>query len=70
MLMRDLELPRRAGDLLLNTYFPGADDETRERARVAFCEWARVLEDLGARIAARQNTNGSIPVRSTDDPAV
>lgn len=44
---------RRPGDLLLDRYFPHADHETRERARQAFLEYARVLEKLGESILAR-----------------
>ena len=61
---------RRPGDLLLDTYFPEADYDTRERVRAAFVEWARILEELGARISARQNVSGSIPIRSNDNSAV
>lgn len=45
---------RRPGDHMLDRYLPNADDETRERAREAFREYARVLEDFGRRIAARK----------------
>lgn len=45
---------RRPGDLLLDRYFPNADQETRERARKAFLEYARVLEKLGESILARE----------------
>lgn len=46
--------PRRPGDLLLDRYFKNADHETRERAREAFREFARVLEELGEVILARE----------------
>ena len=46
--------PRRPGDLLLDRYFKDADHETRELAREAFREFARVLEELGEVILARE----------------
>lgn len=45
---------RRPGDHLLDRYLPDADEKTRERAREAFREYARVLEDFGRRIGARK----------------
>lgn len=45
---------RRPGDLLLDRHFKDADEQTRERAREAFGDYARVLEEAGGRIMARQ----------------
>lgn len=47
-----MRMKPRPGDLLLNRYFKNADEETRERAREAFAEFARVLEELGEELAA------------------
>lgn len=44
--------PRRPGDFLLGRYFQNADPETRERARAAFREFARILEELGGALGA------------------
>jgi len=44
---------RRPGDLLLDRYLKGADEETRERAREAFREFARALEQLGEEVAGQ-----------------
>lgn len=41
----------RPGDFLLNRYFPGADEATRERAREAFRAFALLLLRIGERIA-------------------
>ena len=40
----------RAGDDLLDRYLPDADEETRERARDAFREWAFLILRIGERI--------------------
>lgn len=59
--------PLQPGDFLLNRYFPDADRETRDRAREAFGEFARVLEELGEAVAERvadsheSQTCGRIP---------
>ena len=45
---------RRPGDLLLDRYFPDADEETRERAREAFAEFARAMEELADEMLAAQ----------------
>jgi len=42
---------KRPGDVFLDRYFKDADEETRERAREAFREFARVLEGLGQAVA-------------------
>ena len=44
--------PHRPGDVLLDHYFPDADEETRERAREAFRDFAHFLLRIGERIAA------------------
>ena len=45
---------RRPGDLLLDRYFPDADEETRERAREAFRRYALLLYRLGTKIEEQQ----------------
>ena len=40
----------RAGDLLLERYLPGADEDTRERARETFRQFGLHLARVGARI--------------------
>jgi hypothetical protein len=52
--MREPSLP---GDLLLDRYLPGADEATRERARGAFAEFARLLAELGEDLVARENAD-------------
>lgn len=42
----------RPGDLLLNRYLKDADDEARERARDAFTEFARIMEELADEMLA------------------
>lgn len=55
---RDMQQkPRRPGDYVLDRYFANADPETRERARDAFREFARVLEELGEDVAAQGITD-------------
>lgn len=49
--------PRRPGDLLLDRYLKGADTKTRERAREAFREFARALEELGEEVASQGTTD-------------
>ena len=62
------------GDYLLDQYFKNADVTTRERAREAFAEYARVLEALGAKIAARDRdsrelrSSGTILPKPTSSP--
>jgi hypothetical protein len=46
----------KPGDLILDRYLAGADDETRERARVALREWALILISIGERLALIQST--------------
>jgi len=41
---------KRAGDVLLERYFPDADEETRERAREAFRDFAFFLLRMGERL--------------------
>jgi hypothetical protein len=41
---------RRPGDLLLDRYFPNADEETRERAREGFRRYALLLIKIGERL--------------------
>ena len=50
------EQPRRPGDLLLARYFPNADEETRERAREAFREWALLILRIGRSVRDAQST--------------
>jgi len=65
--MTDNPRPRRPGDLLLDRYFKDADEKTREEAREAFREFARVLEELGEEVLA-QRQEGSIPIEPSSDP--
>lgn len=51
----------RPGDLLLDRYLPGADEETRERAREAFRAHALLLIRIGERIEAEQQAAGDSP---------
>lgn len=57
----------RPGDLLLDRYFRGAGEETRERAREAFAEFARILEEIGEEVLERQGAESSIPVGPRGD---
>lgn len=52
---------KRPGDLLLDHYLPGADQETRERAREAFRTHALLLIRIGERIEAEQQAAGDSP---------
>lgn len=49
--------PRRPGDFILDRYLPNADAATRERAREAFLEFARLLEAIGEDIIAQQEAD-------------
>lgn len=51
----------RPGDLLLDRYLPGADEETRERAREAFRAHALLLIRIGERIEGEQQAAGDSP---------
>jgi len=51
----------RPGDILLDRYFKDADSATRERAREAFRQFARVLEELGESIADAADSLESPP---------
>lgn len=46
------QLSSISGDLLIDPYLPNVD-EAREQARQTFLEYARVLENLGESILAR-----------------
>ena len=46
----DATPPRQPGDGLLDRYLPDADEETRERAREAFREYALLLLRIGERL--------------------
>ncbi len=64
--MADEPKPRRPGDLLLNRYFPDADEETRERARKAFAEYGLLLARIGTNILGnRENPPEEAPAPRT-----
>ena len=44
-----MTLPR-PGDLILDRYFPDANEEERDRARAALREWAALLIRIGERL--------------------
>jgi hypothetical protein len=52
---------RRPGDLIIDRYLPGADEDIRERARDALRAWARVRARIGERICAEQSTGAPAP---------
>lgn len=52
---------KRPGDLLLDRYLPGADEETRERAREAFRSHALLLIRIGERIEAERQVARDSP---------
>jgi thymidylate synthase ThyX len=56
---------RRPGDLLLNRYCENADPETREAAREAFREFARILEALGEAELMHQHDSHESPEHDT-----
>lgn len=65
---------RRTGEPLLNRYFPAADNETREKARAAFRDYAALLFRIGARLTAEDQvsvdsteTLGRRTIRPTPD---
>ncbi|HUZ12291.1 MAG TPA: hypothetical protein VMU93_05530 [Caulobacteraceae bacterium] len=51
----------RAGDALVDRYFPDADDETRERAREAFRDFALFIFRMGERIVNERDAEASSP---------
>ena len=56
---------KRAGDVLLDRYFPNADEETRERAREAFRDFAHFLLRIGERLEREaQDAAGSTELPS------
>lgn len=52
---------KRPGDLLLDRYFPDADEETRESARERFREFALLLVQIGERVNREQEFDSSMP---------
>ena len=52
---------KRPGDLLLDHYLPGADEETRERARDAFRAHTALLVRIGERIEAEREAARDSP---------
>lgn len=56
-----MDEPRTPGDYLLDRYFKGADPETRERARDAFLEFGRVMEQLGERLMEEADDSRESP---------
>ena len=69
-----MDKPPRPGDLLLDRYLKGADEETRERAREAFLEFASALERIGEAILRNRTDSreshpcGTIPPTPAPDP--
>ncbi|WP_439571329.1 hypothetical protein [Sphingomonas sp.] len=59
---------RRPGDLLLDRYCENADPKTREAAREAFREFARILEALGGAELMHQRDSHESPDRDTIRP--
>ena len=56
---------KRAGDVLLDRYFRDADEETRERAREAFRDFAHFLLRIGERLEREaQDAAGSTGLHS------
>ncbi|WP_422058523.1 hypothetical protein [Sphingomonas sp.] len=59
---------RRPGDLLLDRYCQNADPETREAAREAFREFARILEALGEAELMHRDDSHESPEHDTIQP--
>jgi len=57
---------RKPGDFLLERYFPNADAELRERARVALIAYGRHLRRLGTQLATADRAAGEEPASPTD----
>ena len=54
---------RQPGDRLLSHYLPGADDQTRERARAAFRNLAFLMMRIGERLElAGEDTGDSTKI--------
>jgi hypothetical protein len=59
---------RRPGDLLIDHFFPDADEQTRERARDMLRAWAAFLIRMGDRLVPsedRQEDSPELPRRPT-----
>lgn len=55
-----MQTVKRPGDFLLDRFFPDTDEDTRERAREAFREYALILLRLGERIEEATREAGSL----------